>query len=534
MSSSTFNPLDTFDHVVVLMLENRSFDNLLGYLYKDKPVPPGKSFAGLQEGNHCIPTTPTFQKPEGDDVGQAPPISQSGPAIQDTICVHPATDYHMPFPDPGEVYRHVNTQIFNYVSERNWAVDEKKMCPPYNVPNGPYNPTMTGFVSDYRSTLIALYKEYGKKDHTLLDLNGFKQIMACFEPEMVKVMRDLANNFAVFDHWHCSVPSQTWCNRSFWHAGTSGGRVSNGPLHWWKASNQPTLFNQLHHKKISWNIYTDNLAALAGIIHFRALLPYHLTHFHSYKKFKEHITSKKDKLPAYSFIEPRFWTPHNDQHPSAYGEKHYEPSPVGSVLMGEHLIYDVYETIRNSRYKDRTLLIITHDEHGGCYDHVKPPKAHNPGGGFAGEDGFGFDRLGVRVPMIMVSSHIAPNTIMNETYDHTSFLNTMHEKWNLDALTERDAHANNFKHVFTPEKRDWPALEEPHLNPEWIQVDYSGHPLNDLQKSMLEGIHIFNALQKQEDLTPAPEIKTQREAIDYLRKQSPLPGADYAELTIQH
>ncbi len=106
-----------------------------------------------------------------------------------------------------------------------------------------------------------------------------------------------------------------------------------------------------------------------------------------------------------------------------------------------------------------------------------------------GQKGFKFDRLGVRVPMVMVSSHIQKNTIMNEVFDHTSFIKTMCEKWEMDNLTERDKNAKSFANVFSKEKRtSFPDIEEPKITIN-DEVDYTKNPLNDLQKSILVGAH---------------------------------------------
>src|SRR5262245_22490589 len=113
-----------------------------------------------------------------------------------------------------------------------------------------------------------------------------------------------------------------------------------------------------------------------------------------------------------------------------------------SVLAGELLIHQVYDAIRRSASRQgnncqNTLLVITFDEHGGCYDHVAPPVAvppdpHRP----VGQMGFRFDRLGVRVPTILVSAYIEPGTVLNTPLEHTSIIKTLSEKWALGHLTE--------------------------------------------------------------------------------------------------
>jgi len=114
----------------------------------------------------------------------------------------------------------------------------------------------------------------------------------------------------------------------------------------------------------------------------------------------------------------------------------------------------VYEALRAGPGWPGTLLVITYDEHGGCYDHVPPPWGAASPDASAGESGFGFDRFGVRVPTVLVSPLIAPGTVYRAPaggtpLDHTSVLKTVEQRWNLPALTARDAAAPGFGDVFT-------------------------------------------------------------------------------------
>lgn len=540
---SPYDALDKFDHVVVLMLENRSFDNLLGYLYtKDElqnNFPQGQQYAGLHfDGPHCNSIPADVKDGHGGK----------------SICVSPAKSYFQPYPDPGECYGHINTQLFGVFNPlTNNGQPDDKIAAPYNLPanGGPKPFLMNGFVKDYISVLRALKKKgcitsifnflgLNPKWFKLNDrIEDYQAIMECFEPEKVPVIATLAKEFAVFDHWHCDVPSQTYTNRAFWHSGTAYGFVNNSPMkNWIENRNGPTLFNLLEEKGISWNIYTDNPVSLTGIIHFQQLFDYHETRFHSYKKFL--VDTAAGNLPKYSFVEPRFFSPHNDQHPSGFDSAVIDsPGNVGSVLLGEKLIKDVYDAIKNSGSAEgnnwkNTLLIITHDEHGGCYDHVAPgyaptPDIHGP----AGQQGFKFDRLGIRVPMIMISAYIKPGTIINSPKRHTSFLHTMSKKWGLHHLTERDRLAPDFAEVFntdTPRPpEDWPEVQCPPIPPEHATFDFSNSLLNDLEKSILCGVSHW----KTGSTAAAEKLQTARHAMKFLHQFKDLPGADFDELTHQ-
>jgi phospholipase C len=502
------NGLDTFDHVVVLMLENRSFDNLLGYLYKSKNFGHSKTFDGLNTGDYPNPV----------------PSRAIGYDDHKTISPQRAKDYSTPYPDPGEEYQHVNSQIYNHIDPDNIGVEALKMKAPYNLPSPELScPPMNGFVNDYESNLQATYGEQQ-------DFDQYEVIMQCFEPDQLPVMATLATQFAVFDHWHCSVPSQTYCNRSFWHAATSGGKVINpldegaGIIGEFKDMKSwakdvwplPTIFDRMNDKNISWKVYSPTAPVSAtNIIHGLHLK--NLIHTHEYSKFLTDLS--ENSLPQYSFVEPQFLFKHNDQHPSSVNHK----LTTGTVKLGENLILEMYEAIRLSKYKDKTLFIITHDEHGGCFDHVCPPKAIPPVANMEGQLGFKFDRLGIRVPMIMISSHIHQNTVVNELFDHTSFIKTICEKWQLEGLTDRDKsdQTNTFSSIFSDEIREWPrmtnsdGLTDDSKNA--IEPDTSGDPLNGLQKALLIGLlH----LEKEQGLgnTSLEEIDTIGKMMEYIKR----------------
>jgi phospholipase C len=145
-------------------------------------------------------------------------------------------------------------------------------------------------------------------------------------------------------------------------------------------------------------------------------------------------------LPPYSFIEPRYFNEGsdraNDQH------------PIHGVVLGDNLIADVYDAMRASPQWEKSLLVVTWDEHGGFYDHVAPPGTTNPGDGEAPE--FDFTRLGVRVPAILASPFIPSRTVDKSVYDHSSICTTLKKIFNLPKfLTDRDAQANTFDHVLS-------------------------------------------------------------------------------------
>jgi phospholipase C len=440
---------NALDHIVVIMFENRSFDNLLGRLYEPGEVASFEGVSGRELSN------PVPGWAAGMVAGAAPRLVPYGTAI----------GMNAPSPDPGEEYQHVNTQLFGLVDppgNRDVAADQ--MAAPYNAPPGPgQRPAMDGFVTDYISTFTA---EVGRPP----GVEEYAQIMTGYAPQQLPVTSALARGFAVFDHWFCEVPSQTFPNRSFFHAATSSGFVVNMspadsfPVH----NTAETIFERLEAKGLSWRVYCDppSHVSLTGIIHAHRLRHRFTTNFFTTGRFLEDAAS--GQLPAYSFIEPNLLYGHNDMHPAFDALfPGVDLDPPSALLGGEALLAKIYGAVRSASSPGgsnayNTLLMVCFDEHGGTYDHVPPPPAAPPDPAApAGQMGFRFDRSGVRVPAIAVSAWIAPNTVINEEYRHTSVIQTLRERWQLGGpLTARDGAARGLAPVLclaSPRDPDgWP------------------------------------------------------------------------------
>jgi len=470
-----------FDHVVVLMGENRSFDNLLGWLYTPETLPEGETFDGLAFGDYGNP----------DATGRRV-VAHVYQGPTDTVM-------GMPRPDPGEEFPFVNTQIFGTVEPAsNAALGVDAMSAPFNAPPKGANPTMEGFVRDYRNHLQRARKGTAPPDEEV------DQIMGGFSPEMLPVLSTLAREFAVFDAWFAGVPSQTYCNRSFFHASTSHGYVTNehngGHSKWLDAPPTDTIFNRLDDAGLSWKVYYDErqLISLTGLIHAPALEKLWRTkHFGFMSEFYEQAAA--GTLPAYAFLEPRLVYNHNDFHPpvGVFRSSEVEgelvaDSALSDVRAGEALVAQVYDAVRTSSARNgsnalNTLLLITFDEHGGTFDHVPPPAATPPTADApAGEMGFRFDRLGARVPAIAVSAYTRAGTILHDEMHHGSVIATLCRLHGLPPLNRRDAGANDlFSVVNLREPRDprqWPTVHPMYVpaNPEAQELaDPSRHPHKD-------------------------------------------------------
>jgi phospholipase C len=269
------------------------------------------------------------------------------------------------------------------------------------------------------------------------------EIMKCFDAvKQLPVLFTLANEFAICDHWYSSLPGPTWPNRLFAHAASSGG-LDHSPttreIVLWETLEgfsfpKGSIYDRLRAATIPYHFYAGDdfpmVASIKGV---------NLLDIHTYPNLQDDLM--KDPFPyRYVFIEPSYDTTHdfksgNCQH------------PLGDVRAGEQLIKNIYEWLRASPAWAKSMLIVTWDEHGGFYDHAKPPAAVPPGDtqpkSGCNEYGFTFEQYGVRVPAVVVSPYIPANLIDHRTYDHSSIPATIERLFGLAPLTARDAAANN-------------------------------------------------------------------------------------------
>jgi len=389
--------LSAIEHIVLLMLENRSFDHMLGYLYPGNVTPAGQPFEGLT-GNESNPDG------NGNQVAVYQ-ITQATPHA-----------YLMPGADPGEGYQATNSQLWGSTT-----------APASGTPA-----TMRGFVKDFAYTI-----GWETTSHwTIVPGTAADWIMGCYTPQALPVLSALAVGYAVCDHWYASVPTETLPNRAFASAATSQGHMDDNT----KTFTCPSIFGALTAAGVSWAAYGyDSTPMVRNDFPDTASAPE--SNFGKFADFT--AAAAAGELPAFTFLEPDFSTTGNSQHPN------YD------VALGEQLIHDVYEALRTGPGWNQTLFVLTYDEHGGCYDHVPPPWGATPPDSTPDTRfGFGFDRFGVRVPTLLISPLIAPGTVYRvqdgtTPLDHTSLLKTIEQRWSLKPLTARDAAAPGFGDVFT-------------------------------------------------------------------------------------
>lgn len=446
MSNTQSTPIE---NIVVLMMENRSFDNILGALKPNSPQFEGLVLDGSMSN--------TYQ-------GKPYPVTNIS-SLHDPLLT--------PTPDPGEAFQDMNLQIFGNTAG-----------------TGPA--TMGGFVNDWMAE-PGQYPEI-PTDKECLWVPSWPCLPRSPDPKtpckaspspgdimyyytssgqspQLPVSGWLARNFAVSDAWFGSSPTQTFPNRFFVNCGTAGGYVQDVDYvcHFEIFPDFPSIFELLDggggRNAANWSVYFHDYP-ITSMIKYVFESPDLVRSFDDsdygiltrrptfYDAINNHT------LPKYSFIEPRYGGI-NDLAPNSNHPPH-------NVLEGEILLANVYNAIAQSEYYwKRTLLIVTYDEHGGCYDHVVPPAAVEPDGTVLRDAStFGFDRFGPRVPALLISPYIAAGTVLRPEgfafnpvssgitttngvtpFDHTSVIKTVIECFNIQTngkqanLTQRDLNA---------------------------------------------------------------------------------------------
>lgn len=327
--------------LVVLVMENRSFDHVLGWLKSTRPEIDGLTGKESNRLNASYPASPEIW------------------VSDDALFVDA---------DPGHSFQAIREQVFG---TEDWFQDPAPM---------------SGFAQQAENMTEGLSKT----------------VMSGFKPAVLPVYTALVNEFAVFDRWFASVPASTQPNRFYVHSATSHGATSNVRKDLIHGFPQRTIFDSLDENDLTFGVYYQNIPATLFFKSLRKLK--HAIRFHDYQlKFKLH--AKNGKLPNYVVIEQRYFDvkefPANDDHPSH------------DVALGQKFVKEVYEILRSSPQWKEMAFLITYDEHGGFYDHVPTPVSGVPNpDGIIGPDPFyfRFDRLGVRVPTLLISPWIEKGT----------------------------------------------------------------------------------------------------------------------------
>ncbi|CAO2202989.1 unnamed protein product [Urochloa humidicola] len=460
-------------NVVVLALENRSFDHMLGWTRRLLGLPVD----GLT-GAECNPNS-----------------------TSSSICVSADASLVVP-DDPGHSFEDVLEQVFG---TRNLSSLSSS-----SPSSSSAAASMSGFV---RSALSI---------NSLLS----SAVMRAFRPSLLPTFSSLAASFAVFDRWFSSIPGPTQPNRLFLYSATSHGATAHDKLDLLLGYPQPTIFDSLAADGHEFAVYFKTIPTVLFYRRLRSLR-HASRRFHRYESaFRAHAAM--GSLPALSVIEPRYFdlagSPADDDH------------PAHDVANGQRLVKEVYEALRAGPQWNQTLLVVTYDEHGGFYDHVATPTAGVPSpDGIRGPPPFffRFDRLGVRVPTIMVSPWIREGTVVGRPVDgptgtsefeHSSIPATIKKIFNLssDFLTRRDAWAGTFEHIFT--ELDQPRTDCPETLPE-VPFERPTPPkengwLSDFQRELVELASFLNGDYMLTSLAQETQKKrmTVKQADAYVRR----------------
>jgi len=252
--------------------------------------------------------------------------------------------------------------------------------------------------------------------------------MAYYTGEEIPFYYSLAGTFPLCDRYFSSVLAQTYPNRRFLLAGTAFGLIATDDSSITGIPPNGTIFDRLDAHDISWASYATNVSTLYVISDIVKKNPGRIKTIEQF-----HADARSGSLPAVSYIDPNVLTA-------------TEESPQ-DVSLGEYFVSTVVGSVLHGAAWDRTLLVWTYDEHGGYYDHVPPPPAIPPDDippalSATNQPG-AYDRYGFRVPTVVVSPYSKRDFVSHTVYDHTSVLKTIERKWNLPAMTYRDANAND-------------------------------------------------------------------------------------------
>jgi phospholipase C len=280
----------------------------------------------------------------------------------------------------------------------------------------------------------------GRNDGFVISQSG-PVAMGYWDQNSLPFTYSLASQFPIGDRWFCSVLGQTDPNRRYLIAATSNGMtddIGTGPGNGVPDSTlaappaNGTIFERLSDAGISWLDYNEGFPTGATM----ELYPSPDTAYESNQvSMSQFFTDAKNgTLPQFSFLDPDYST-QSQENPQ-------------NIVVGEAFLASVVEALGSSPLWRKTLLIINYDEHGGYYDHVPPPAALAPDSVppavQPGESTYdGFARYGFRVPSVIVGPYAKTNYVSHVVYDHTSVLAFLERKWNLPAMTNRDANAND-------------------------------------------------------------------------------------------
>ncbi len=394
------------EHVVILMMENRSFDHFLSWL-------PGA------DGRHDM----TYLSTDGNvypNYPLAPDFQGCG------------------YSDPDHSWE-------GFLIQHNFG----KMDGFLQRPTAPEdNPGVT--LAAANTFPVGYYTNFRRDGRR-------KQI-----PDL-PVIGALAEHYTTLDHYFCSFAGETFPNRFYQHAARTDRDHNNTTI-----STLPTIWDQLSPVPNTQGIPTGGyffrdlpFLALWGLKYFPFWHPFAPGDTDALgipvttPSFIDTVAA--GNLPSVSFVDPAFDTEGN----GTSADDH----PLGDIRLGERFIADAYHALASAGYLDNTVFMITFDEWGGFFDHVPPPHViddtdpatvDHTGDGTTPTDGQlvpDYTQLGFRVPAIVVSNLALPRVVHHGPFEHTSTLRLVESTFGLRSLTARDANTEDIGQVLRRERR---------------------------------------------------------------------------------
>ena len=278
--------------------------------------------------------------------------------------------------------------------------------------------------------------------------------MGYYRKRDLRFYHALYRTFAMSDRHFCSLLGPTFPNRHYLLSGTSAGHIRNDL----EIATHASIFESLDAAGVTWKVYASDLPFALLYAYVQA----HGTNLVPIAQF--YADAAAGSLPQVSFVDPLFFgdeTNQNDEH------------PPNNVQIGQAFVAGVVQAMFGSPNWPDSALFITYDEHGGFYDHVPPPPACEPDAIppnlQSGDVVAAFDRYGIRVPFVVVSPFARRKYVSHTTTDQTSVLRFIETRFDLPALTRRDANADPMLELFdfaAPPFMVPPKLPEAKINPD--------------------------------------------------------------------
>jgi phospholipase C len=458
--------LSPIEHVIVLMMENRSFDHIFGYRHGVQGLSGNESNL-LNPAQPAGPNNPEFR------------VQNTAPfAVTSGI-------------DVGHSLDQVNLQLFGT-----------------KTPKAGAKPNMSGFVAAYKSELASNHVQSPTPAELADPMLGFTSAQ-------LPSLNALADAFCVCDNWRAEVPGPTHPNRLYLHAATSMGNARNV---WSTPFNFKTIFEQVQDAGMTWGVYENDTD---DEVRKFTRISSNKTAFRQYTNFASDITT--GKLPNYSFILPRQMA---DKTGATMPNSMHAPE---DVRYGDMFIADVYEAIRGTAAVwESSLFILVFDEHGGFYDHIPPGSATPPDNLTSPRPGdpswvpsFSFDRMGLRVPALIISPYVAQQTY-SAPLQHTSVMCTVRDLWRIKGnLTNRDKTAQSFAGLVQNNIVNTGPIRLPRIAPPpAAPANSPNHPANQvLDSTQMEHVLAVHHGTRSSfpKTTPNDLPRNQGEASDFIR-----------------